>query len=101
VALSSDGNTALIGGFGDNNQIGAAWVFVIPPSYRDRIKKLKPGSYTLLVTATAQVNARQQECCASRSRTARRGRPFCSAVAGTIANCAKQVPWPVRRHASA
>jgi hypothetical protein len=27
VALSSDGNTALVGGFGDNNDIGAAWVF--------------------------------------------------------------------------
>jgi FG-GAP repeat len=27
VALSSDGNTALIGGTGDNNNVGAAWVF--------------------------------------------------------------------------
>jgi hypothetical protein len=27
VALSSDGNTALIGGSHDNNEIGAAWVF--------------------------------------------------------------------------
>ena len=27
VALSADGNTALIGGYGDNNNIGAAWVF--------------------------------------------------------------------------
>jgi hypothetical protein len=27
VALSADGNTALIGGYGDNNLIGAAWVF--------------------------------------------------------------------------
>lgn len=27
VALSSDGNTALIGGFGDNGNAGAAWVF--------------------------------------------------------------------------
>ncbi len=27
VALSSDGNTALVGGFTDNNYIGAAWVF--------------------------------------------------------------------------
>ena len=27
VALSVDGNTALIGGFGDNNDAGAAWVF--------------------------------------------------------------------------
>ena len=28
VALSADGNTALIGGSGDNSSIGAAWVFV-------------------------------------------------------------------------
>ena len=28
VALSADGNTALIGGYGDNSSIGAAWVFV-------------------------------------------------------------------------
>ncbi len=27
VALSSDGNTALIGGYGDNLDVGAAWVF--------------------------------------------------------------------------
>jgi hypothetical protein len=27
VALSADGNTAIIGGFADNNHIGAAWVF--------------------------------------------------------------------------
>jgi hypothetical protein len=28
VSLSADGNTALIGGYGDNNLVGAAWVFV-------------------------------------------------------------------------
>jgi hypothetical protein len=27
VALSADGNTALIGGFADNGEVGAAWVF--------------------------------------------------------------------------
>ena len=27
VALSADGNTAAVGGFGDNNGLGAAWVF--------------------------------------------------------------------------
>jgi hypothetical protein len=27
VALSADGNTGLIGGFGDHNYVGAAWVF--------------------------------------------------------------------------
>ena len=27
MALSADGNTALIGGLGDNGSVGAAWVF--------------------------------------------------------------------------
>jgi uncharacterized protein (TIGR03437 family) len=27
VALSADGNTALLGGWGDNNQTGAAWIY--------------------------------------------------------------------------
>src|SRR5262249_13783123 len=27
VALSADGNTALVGGYFDNNGVGAAWVF--------------------------------------------------------------------------
>jgi hypothetical protein len=30
VALSADGNTAILGAFGDNSYIGAAWVFVRP-----------------------------------------------------------------------
>jgi hypothetical protein len=30
VALSADGNTAIVGGFGDNNFAGAAWVFTAP-----------------------------------------------------------------------
>jgi hypothetical protein len=30
VALSADGNTAIVGGFLDNSKIGAAWVFVQP-----------------------------------------------------------------------
>jgi hypothetical protein len=40
VALSGDGNTALIGGLKDNNGIGAAWVFVNWPT----ITKLKPNN---------------------------------------------------------
>ena len=27
VALSADGNTAVVGGYNDNSQVGAAWVF--------------------------------------------------------------------------
>ena len=30
VALSTDGSTAVIGGYGDNNETGAAWVFTQP-----------------------------------------------------------------------
>ncbi len=33
VAISADGNTALIGGWYDSNQIGAAWVFVRSNTY--------------------------------------------------------------------
>jgi hypothetical protein len=31
IAVSADGNTAIIGGFGDNSNAGAAWVFVRSP----------------------------------------------------------------------
>jgi uncharacterized protein (TIGR03437 family) len=34
VALSSDGGTALVGGDSDNNGVGAAWVFLAPPTIR-------------------------------------------------------------------
>src|SRR5262249_11302146 len=30
VTLSGDGNTAIVGGYGDNSSAGAAWVFVQP-----------------------------------------------------------------------
>ena len=30
VSLSADGNTAIVGGYGDNSNAGAAWVFVSP-----------------------------------------------------------------------
>jgi hypothetical protein len=30
VAMSADGNTVIVGGYGDNSNIGAAWVFVQP-----------------------------------------------------------------------
>jgi hypothetical protein len=32
VALSADGNTAVVGGFGDNSNAGAAWVYTRGPS---------------------------------------------------------------------
>jgi hypothetical protein len=30
VALSIEGNTALMGGIGDNSNTGAGWVFIVP-----------------------------------------------------------------------
>ena len=43
VALSSDGHTALIGGHGDNNFVGAAWVFVhVPAGPPPPVEKLSP-----------------------------------------------------------
>jgi hypothetical protein len=39
VALSADGNTALIGGGGDNGSVGAAWVFVNPPRCRNQSRQ--------------------------------------------------------------
>ncbi len=32
IAVSSDGDTALVGGYADNNHVGSAWVFVNAPS---------------------------------------------------------------------
>ena len=40
VALSSDGNTALIGGPGDNDNIGAVWVFAT----RQAVTRVPPGT---------------------------------------------------------
>lgn len=64
VALSADGNTALIGGFGDNSSAGAAWVFVrgasgwtvqqklvAPTSGADR--ELAPGQFGSRVALNA------------------------------------------------
>jgi surface protein len=33
VSLSADGNTAIVGGIGDNGNQGAAWVYSAPPTY--------------------------------------------------------------------
>jgi IPT/TIG domain len=64
VALSADGDTALIGGFGDNSDTGAAWVFtrgaggwsvqqklVAPTSGADR--ELAPGQFGSRVSLNA------------------------------------------------
>jgi hypothetical protein len=52
VALSSDGNTALIGGLSDNGEVGAAWVFVNPPSSVTTTTTTTAGTATTTATAT-------------------------------------------------
>jgi hypothetical protein len=54
VALSANGNTAMVGGFGDNSQQGAAWVFVPAPPSPPTLTTFTPasGSVGTLVTIT-------------------------------------------------
>jgi hypothetical protein len=54
VALSADGNTALVGGYGDNNPIGAAWVYT-----RTNGNWSQQGSKLVGTTSGAQSNAYQ------------------------------------------
>jgi Divergent InlB B-repeat domain/FG-GAP repeat len=46
VALSADGNTALIGGYGDNGFVGAAWVFTRSGSTWSQQQKLTASGET-------------------------------------------------------
>lgn len=46
VSLSGDGNTVLIGGYGDNNYIGAAWVFTRDDGEWSEQAKLVPSDVT-------------------------------------------------------
>ena len=52
VALAGDGNTALIGGPGDNGSAGAAWVFATPPG-APTIGHAAAGDSAARVTFTA------------------------------------------------
>jgi hypothetical protein len=47
VSLSADGNTAIVGGFGDNNQIGAVWVWTRTGSVWTQQGKKLVGSGTV------------------------------------------------------
>ena len=46
VALSGDGSTALIGGWGDNNYAGAAWIFSDASGPWTQVQKLTPSDET-------------------------------------------------------
>jgi hypothetical protein len=54
VALSSDGNTALVGGPADNANVGAAWAFVNPPTVSDVTPNAGPqtGGTSVTITGT-------------------------------------------------
>jgi hypothetical protein len=57
VALSSDGNTALIGGAGDSSAVGAAWVFAAPSTTNTTAaSSVNPSPTGAPVTYTATVN---------------------------------------------
>ncbi len=52
VARSSDGATALVGGFGDNNYVGAAWVFLTQPAITSVKPTMGPTAGGTKVTIT-------------------------------------------------
>jgi hypothetical protein len=58
VAISADGNTAIVGGFGDNNGIGAAWIYTrANGAWSQQGKKLVGSGYAV---ATGWWNAPYQ-----------------------------------------
>ena len=57
VALSAEGNTALIGGWGDNGEVGAAWAFTSGPTANTgTASEVKPTTATI----GASVNPNEQ-----------------------------------------
>ena len=59
VALSANGNTAIIGGPYDNGYTGAAWVFVQPPSVAEVVPAGGPpsGGTAVTITGTGFIDA--------------------------------------------
>ena len=62
VALSDDGNTAIVGGHGDNSNAGAAWVFLQPASTQSTSTQSQTASpasksSTLVVTPSTSIVA--------------------------------------------
>ena len=70
VALSADGDTALIGGWRDNGGTGASWVFVDPPSATSR-----RGDRTLAKPARPSTEPSVPEARARRTSSTGRPRP--------------------------
>jgi hypothetical protein len=58
AAMSADGNTALIGGYGDNSVVGAAWAFAPPaPTCADATAATPAGGGTAAVSLTCTAPA--------------------------------------------
>jgi len=58
VAISADGKTILVGALGDNQEVGAAWVFTaLQPSATTLSSLLNPSLYGQAVTFTATVTS--------------------------------------------
>jgi len=51
VSVSADGNTAIAGGFGDNNSVGAAWVFATSSISNAGLSVPTASAWTLLALA--------------------------------------------------
>ena len=80
VALSSDGNTALVGGYWDNNFVGAAWVFSrINGVWSPQSTKLAPG-----VTAGSQPHFGTSVALSGDGNTAFVGGPADNNFAGAV-----------------
>jgi hypothetical protein len=60
VALSADGNTAMLGGRGDNSGMGAAWVFIQPTA-----EDCKNGGWLNFVSPTSPFTFSNQGQCVS------------------------------------
>jgi hypothetical protein len=60
VALSADGNTAMLGGRGDNSGMGAAWVFIQPT-----IEDCQNGGWLNFVSPTSPFTFTNQGQCVS------------------------------------
>ena len=113
VALSGDGDTALVGGFGDNGGVGAAWVFVtqLPPGTKITKAKISSKHHQATFSFKAIDAATGFQCAlvrnrrrttrspSRRSKRAGRRRPTgTSSPANTRSRCARSTPpAPTRR----
>jgi hypothetical protein len=82
IALSADGNTGIVGGPGDNNSAGAAWVFTQSGEVWSQQAKLvgnNPSGAAAQGTSVALSNRRQHGYCwrAERQRHDRRSVGVC------------------------